>query len=1349
MFLSSADPINFVAPHAEVTAPAAPGTSITAQVQQGLAHSSTVPDASSSSGFSATGLGLGAVAVAAIGRAALKKRSRRAAKVQQKVVPVNKADGDLEAGTLAADEVPPPPVAGAQLGDSASAIATSDSVVPQMGGLAEEEWRPEDGCSAACHVAYALSDVSFIFPITPSTSMAEGADEKMAKGETNVFNQVPVIQQMQSEAGAAGALHGATVAGALATTFTASQGLLLMIPNMYKLAGELQPCVFHVAARALAGQALSIFGDHSDVMAARQTGFAFLASNSVQESMDMAMVAHMATLKSSIPFCHFFDGFRTSHELNRIKVLSKSTMGKLLPQKELKAFRDRAVNPTHPTLRGTNQNTDIYFQSVEAANSYYSKTAKIVQECMDEFAAVTGRQYHNFEYEGPEHADYLIVAMGSLTSVVDETLEKLRTMPEYAGKNIGLLKVRLFRPWDSDMLLNAIPKGVKGVCVIDKCKEVSAQGEPLYMDVSTTIANFWNRDDPKPFVIGGRGGLGSKDFTPLLVKAVVDNLLSAKPKNRFTVGINDDVTFTSLPVEDIEFSTSKPGTVESLFWGFGSDGTVGANKNAVKLLAGKETDLNVQAYFAYDAFKSGGVTMTHLRVGKDKIEQPYEVQNADFISCSTPSYVQKYDVIMSIKRGGTFLLNTNWNMEQLEAELPDNVKYILADRKVKFYTIDAFDVAKKAGMGKLINNVMQTAYFHLTNAMEPEKSIQMFKDSMKKQYGNKGDEVVAKNINCIDNAIAALHQVEIPESWINCNPIFGADGPITNTNAKSHNEDRPEFVKNVMDPINRLKGNDLPVSAMRPDGVFDVGIANYQKRGVALSVPVVEMNDCIQCNLCTAICPHACIRPFLLDEKETANAPDSLKMQPAKGKEFKDHNFLIQVSPMDCTGCTVCVETCPASCLTMVDTKEAVTKNGYMDNWDYLTTVTNKRELVKDRHSLKGAMFYEPLLEFHGACEGCGETPYLKLVTQLFGERMTVANATGCTSIVGGTSAFSPYTTNKDGHGPAWANSLFEDNAEFGLGMGLAQQQRRETYHNLVDRVLNSGEIAANSELSYQLSEWSKVYTDSEKAQKYVFSLPKLLEEAEQSNPGSEAIKDLIGGQDMLCKTSQWIIGGDGWAYDIGFGGIDHILSSGANVNILIVDTEVYSNTGGQKSKATNLGAVAKFAATGKQQRKKDLAQIAMSYEDVYVASVSMNANYAQTVKAFTEAESYNGVSLLLCYAPCIEHRTKGGLQFMGRDMKLAAETGYWPLYRFDPRKRAEQKNPFMYDTKKKLAKEDVLSEFLRWQNRYKSLERDEPEKAKSYRDNLMWNIQSRHEKFLKRSKESFIPTAMSEDVRV
>ncbi len=1138
-----------------------------------------------------------------------------------------------------------------------------------------------DGNTAAAHVAYAFSDVAAIYPITPSSPMAEVADEWGAQGRKNLFGQKVRIAEMQSEGGAAGAVHGSLAAGALTTTFTASQGLLLMIPNMYKISGEMLPGVFHVTARALAAHSLSIFGDHSDVMGARQTGFAMLASASVQEVMDLALVTHLSAIKASLPFVHFFDGFRTSHEIQKIEQIEYEDMAKLLDYDAVKRFRERALNPEHPHQSGTAQNPDIYFQGREAANIHYAKVPEIVEYYMEKVGDLTGRRYHLFDYVGAPDAERVLVIMGSGADVAEEAINYLNAK----GEKLGLIKVRLYRPFAADKFLAAIPATCKKIAVLDRTKEPGSLGEPLYLDIVDAIAEAGL--DIKCY--GGRYGLGSKEFTPTMVKQVYDNLKLDEPKNHFTVGIIDDVMNTSLPEGDF-VNAAPEGTICCKFFGLGSDGTVGANKNSIKII-GDHTNMFAQGYFAYDSKKSGGLTISHLRFGKTPIQSPYLIDSADFVACHNASYVTRYDVLEGIKDGGVFLLNSPWTVEDMERELPASMKQTIAKKHIRFYNMDAVKLAREVGMGNRINTIMQSAFFKLAEIIPADEAIDYMKAAAKKSYAKKGEDVVQKNYAAIDIGVTGITEINYPEAW----------ATATSGATAMHVSDDPYFV-DFIKPILAQQGDKLPVSKLAADGYVPTGTTKYEKRGIAVEVPMWIPENCIQCNQCALVCPHASIRPFVMTEE--TEAPETFVAKKANGVG-DGKLFRIQVSPYDCTGCGSCVNVCPAKTKALKMAPLAEVEKVENDNWNFAMDLPTL-DLPVNKATVKGSQFLQPMFEFSGACAGCGETPYVKLVTQLFGDRMIVANATGCSSIYGGSAPTCPYTVNKQGHGPAWANSLFEDNAEFGFGMNLATTHRRERLADLI-RQLAEG---CGDEVKAICNAWLENKDDAEGSRKAAPAVVKMAEEC--MNCGCECdeiCKEIYDLRDLLVKKSQWIFGGDGWAYDIGYGGLDHVLAMDEDVNVLVMDTEVYSNTGGQSSKATPTGSVAKFAAAGKRTKKKDLGMMAMSYGYVYVAKVCMGANPNQLLKAMVEAEAYKGPSLIIAYAPCINHGIKAGMSKVQDEAKRAVEAGYWPLYRYNPDLAAQGKNPFTLDSKPATGD---YKEFILGENRYAALKQQFPEEA-------------------------------------
>jgi len=1157
-----------------------------------------------------------------------------------------------------------------------------------------------DGNTAAGHVAYAFSDVAAIYPITPSSPMAEVGDDWAAHGRKNIFGQTMRFAEMQSEAGAAGAVHGSLAAGAFTTTFTASQGLLLMIPNMYKISGELLPCVFHVTARALAAHALSIFGDHSDVMACRQTGFAMIASASVQEAMDIALVAHLATLKSSVPFLHFFDGFRTSHEVQKIDSIEYEDMAKLIDWETISAFRARSLNPEHPHQQGTAQNPDIYFQNREAANKYYLAVPGIVEDTFKQVGALTGRNYNLFDYVGAPDATDVIISMGSSCDAIEETVNYLTKK----GEKVGLIKVRLYRPFSISHFVGALPATCKRLSVLDRTKEPGSLGEPMYVDVCAALAEAGKKDIS---VIGGRYGLGSKEFTPTMINAVYINMKAAKPKNHFTVGIVDDVTDTSLAIN--EFINAAPeGVVRCKFYGLGADGTVGANKNSIKII-GDHTDMYAQGYFVYDSKKSGGITISHLRFGNQPIQSPYLIDQADFVACHNPSYVTRYDVVSEIKEGGTFLLNSMWSTKELDKMLPVEMKRAIASKKLKFYNIDAQKIATEVGLGGKINMVMQAAFFKLANVIPYTDAEKYMKDAVKKSYGKKGDAIVNMNNAAIDRAIAGLEEVKYPAEWAN-----------TNAGADMLKVPATKYYDLVVHPILSQKGDLLPVSAFDPSGVVPVGTTQFEKRGIAVNVPNWIPENCIQCNQCSFVCPHAVIRPFLT--KKDDKTPETYITKPATGKEFAGYEFRMQISPLDCTGCGNCADVCPSKQKALVMEPLATLEQKESANWAYALSQP-KPNVEFNKSTIKGSQFLQPLFEFSGACAGCGETPYVKLVTQLFGDRMVIANATGCSSIYGGSAPTCPYTVNDKGYGPAWANSLFEDNAEFGFGMNLAFTQRRAKLAELVAQLAEQSDEAAKA----TCQNWLNAMDDAEGSKTAAVALKALVNSCKNGECDCDALcKEIASMEDLFIKKSVWIFGGDGWAYDIGYGGLDHVLAMGEDVNVLVLDTELYSNTGGQSSKSTPTGSVAKFAAAGKRTRKKDLGMMAMSYGYVYVAQVAMGANQAQLLKAISEAEAYKGPSLIIAYSPCINQGINTGLS--QRETKNAVEAGYWSLYRYNP-DAPEGVKPFTLDSKEPTAS---YQDFIKGETRYATLVKQFPEIANGLFDKAEEDAKKRIDSYKK-----------------
>lgn len=1140
-----------------------------------------------------------------------------------------------------------------------------------------------DGNTAAAYISYAFTDVAAIYPITPSSPMAEHVDEMAAKGVRNLFGQKVRLVEMQSEAGAAGAVHGSLQAGALTTTYTASQGFLLMVPNLYKVAGELLPGVFHVSARALAANTLNIFGDHQDVMAARQTGCAMLAEAGVQEVMDLSAVAHLVAIKGRVPFINFFDGFRTSHEIQKIEVIDYDDLGKILDMDAVAAFRRRALNPDHPVIRGTAQNPDIYFQSREVSNKYYDALPDLVEEAMGELAKITGREHHLFDYVGAPDAERVIVAMGSVCQALEEAVHYLNAQ----GEKVGVVSVHLYRPFSAKHLLQAIPAGAKKIAVLDRTKEPGSLGEPLYLDVQAAFAAAGRQAT----IVGGRFGLGGKDTTPDHLLAIYEELKQDAPKNGFTIGIEDDVTGLSLaPVADVDLTAE--GTTACKFWGLGSDGTVGANKSAIKII-GDKTDMYAQAYFAYDSKKSGGITMSHLRFGKNPITSPYLVSKADFISCSQQSYVYQYDLLAGLKKGGKFLLNTVWSDDELSVHLPASMKRYIAANEIEFYTVNAVSIAKDLGLGGRFNMVMQSAFFKLAEIIPIDEAVKYLKEAVVTSYGKKGQNIVDMNNGAIDQGIAKLHRVNVGADW-----ATAADAPQAKVAV-------PKFISDVQEVMNRQEGEKLPVSALKDmdDGTFPVGGTAYEKRGTALAVPVWQPDKCIGCNQCSFVCPHAAIRPILTTAEEKAAAPEGMDF--IESKAAKGYNLTIAVSTLDCLGCGNCAQVCfkQALVMTPLGDKEKA-RQAYFDYGTNPKKVAPKKNPMS-KATVLGSQFEQPLFEFSGACAGCGETPYAKLITQLYGDRMLIANATGCSSIWGASAPAMPYTVNHLGHGPAWGNSLFEDNAEFGLGMFLGTKAVRERLANDMQAALDSGKGDGN--LQAAMRDWLDNRDKGENTRERADKLTELL--AAQKG-GDELLGKIYADRDYFVKRSQWIFGGDGWAYDIGYGGLDHVLASGEDVNVFVFDTEVYSNTGGQASKSTPAAAIAQFAATGKKTKKKDLGKMAMSYGYVYVAQVDMGADKNQLLKAITEAESYNGPSLIIAYAPCINHGIRKGMGCSQQEGKLAVECGYWANYRYNPELKAQGKNPFILDSKE--PDFGKFQEFLQGEVRFSSLKRNFPAEA-------------------------------------
>ena len=1178
-----------------------------------------------------------------------------------------------------------------------------------------------DGNTAAAHVSYAFTEVAGIYPITPSSPMADSVDQWAAAGQKNIFGTTVKVIEMQSEAGAAGTVHGSLAAGALTTTYTASQGLLLMIPNMYKIAGELLPCVFHVSARTVASHALNIFGDHSDVMACRQTGFAMLAETNPQEVMDLSAVAHLATIKSRVPFINFFDGFRTSHEIQKIQVWDYEDLKEMCDMDAVEAFRKRALNPEHAMMRGSHENGDVFFQHREAANKYYEAVPGIVEEYMGKVNAKLGTNYQLFNYYGAADADRVIIAMGSICDVAEEVIDYLNAH----GEKVGLVKVRLYRPFRADKLIAAIPETAKKIAVLDRTKEPGSQGEPLYMDVVTALADAGITDK---VVTGGRYGLGSKDTPPSSVFAVYEELAKAEPKKMFTLGINDDVTYLSLEEKPAP-NTAAEGTTECKFWGLGGDGTVGANKNSIKII-GDHTDKFVQAYFQYDSKKTGGVTVSHLRFGDKPIRSPYYINKADFVACHNPSYITKhFPIVRDVKPGGVFLINCQWTPEELSKHLAASEKRYIAKNDVQLYTINAIDLAIEIGMGKRTNTILQSAFFALAKVMPSEQAIQFMKDAATKSYLKKGQDIVDMNHKAIDIGATAYQKIDVPADWAD------AQDEVDTRDLQG----RPEvvkMVKDVMEPIGRMDGDSLPVSAFageHVDGSFEHGAAAYEKRGVAVTVPQWNEATCVQCNQCAYVCPHATIRPFALTEEEAAAAPASTKLVDIKaGKGKGVYKYTMAVSPLDCMGCGVCIGVCPTKSLTMVPQADEAAQQ---DAFDYCVAKVSEKADMISTNSVKDSQFKKPLLEFSGSCAGCAETSYARLITQVCGDRMYISNATGCSSIWGGPAATSPYTVDANGHGPAWANSLFEDNAEHGLGMYYGQEALRE-------RLISKLEVMAGSENatdSFKNAVNSFMDTKDNGAANAEPAKALVAELEKGAAAGCPDCKDVLAHKEYLAKKSVWIFGGDGWAYDIGFGGLDHVLASGKDVNVMVFDTEVYSNTGGQASKATNIGAVAQFAASGKTTKKKSLAEIAMSYGYVYVAQVAMGANMAQTLKAIAEAEAYPGPSLVIGYAPCEMHSIKGGMTNCQAEMKKAVDCGYWNLFRFNPQLADEGKNPFILESKE--PKTEDYRKFMMNEARYSALTRAFPDRAEGLFERSEVESTKRYA-HLKRLQDLYAPEA-------
>ena len=1172
-----------------------------------------------------------------------------------------------------------------------------------------------DGNTAAAHVSYAFTEVAGIYPITPSSPMAENVDKWSADGRKNIFGQQVKVVEMQSEAGAAGTTHGSLAAGAFTTTYTASQGLLLMIPNMYKIAGELLPGVIHVSARCVASHALNIFGDHSDVMACRQTGFTMLCANNVQEVMDLGAVAHLASIKSRVPVLHFFDGFRTSHEVQKVEIWDYDELASMVDWDAVDAYRARSLNPEHPVLRGSAQNPDIFFQAREACNKYYDAVPAIVEDYMNQVNDKIGTDYKLFNYYGAPDADKIIIAMGSVCDTIEETVDYLNSK----GEKLGLLKVRLYRPFSIKHFVDAIPETVKKIAVLDRTKEPGAMGEPLYLDVINALRGTKFEDC---LILGGRFGLGSKDTTPACIAAVYKNLDAAAPKAYFTLGINDDVTNLSLPVEEIE-DTTPEGTVSCKFWGLGSDGTVGANKNSIKII-GDHTDKYIQAYFSYDSKKSGGITVSHLRFGDKPIRSTYLVSHADFVACHNPSYVNKYDITGDIKNGGTFLLNCQWSVDELDAKLPANVKRDIAAKKLNFYIVDAISIAREIGLGGRTNTVLQSAFFALANIIPADDAIKFMKEAAYKSFFKKGEAIVNMNYAAIDAGANAVVKVDVPAAWADAK-----DEAVESEKINARKE-LADFVENILRPVNAQKGDSLPVSAFvdTADGTFPQGSSAFEKRGVAIDVPAWNKENCIQCNFCSLVCPHAAIRPLALSAEEAAKYPE-LETNDLTG--VPGYKFAVVVSALDCVGCGSCAQVCPGKkgekALVMKPTETQLDKQVYFDiSYNYTDDATVLAKFKPE--TVKGSQFKQPLLEFSGACPGCGETPYAKLITQLFGDRMFIANATGCSSIWGGSAPATPYTLNKEGKGPAWANSLFEDNAEFGLGMAVAVKARRAKLVEIIEKFANDG----CEKLSAAAKAWLEVKDDGEASKSASNALIATIKEAKETGccgELAELYNKALAMSDLFVKKSMWIFGGDGWAYDIGFGGVDHALASGEDINIFVFDTEVYSNTGGQASKATPTGSVAQFAANGKATKKKDLAAIAMSYGYVYVAQVAMGADYNQCVKAIVEAEKYHGPSIVIGYAPCINHGIKKGLGTSMAETKAAVAAGYWHTFRFNPLLAEEGKNPFVLDSKEPTTS---YQDFIKTETRYSSLGISFPDRAAVLFDSAEKSAKEKYEKLKK-----------------
>lgn len=1166
-----------------------------------------------------------------------------------------------------------------------------------------------DGNRAAALASYAMTEVASIFPITPSSPMAEAVDEWSSHGMKNIFGQQIKVVEMQSEAGAAASMRGSLQSGALSATYTASQGLLLMIPSLYKMAGELLPGVLHVSARSIATHALSIFGDHQDVMACRQTGVAMLASSNVQEVMDLGFIAHLSAVKSRIPFLHFFDGFRTSHEYQKIDVIEYEDVENLIDYKAIEEFRARSLNPEHPVARGTTQNPDIYFQQREGANPYYEAVPDIVQTYMDRLGEITGRKYRLFDYYGAEDAEYMVVAMGSACDTIDETVDYLLSK----GEKVGTVRVHMYRPFSEKHLLDVVPSTVRRIAVLDRTKEPGAPGEPLYLDVIKAFKSYKDA----PLIIGGRYGLSSKDTRPSQIVAVFNNLKVDNPKDGFTIGIVDDVTHTSLPEEGI-IDTTPEGTISCKIWGLGSDGTIGANKTGIKII-GNNTDLYVQAYFSYDSKKSGGTTVSHLRFGSKPLRSPYLVYTSDYIGCHNKAFLFHYDILKGLKKNGTFVLNCPWDTSELDEKIPAPIKRHIARNNIKFYIIDAISIASDIGLGNRINMIMQAVFFKLTGIIPIQDAVKLLKDSIEEMYGKKGQDIVEMNKAGVDRALKALVKVDVPSSWAHAQE---EEKPV---------KDEPDFVKNIQRVMARHEGDELPVSAFKgmEDGTFPLGTTAYEKRGIAVMIPEWQIDKCIQCGLCSYICPHATVRPFLLNEEEVREAPDTFKTKKAVGKGLEGLHFRIQVAPLDCTGCNNCADICPAKGKALIMKPAEQEIEAESENWEYALTVTAKDDLMNPK-TVKGSQFVRPLLEFNGACPGCGETPYIKLLTQLFGDRMVISNATGCSSIWGAYAPSIAYTTNAEGKGPAWINPLFEDAAEFGYGLYLGVKQVRERLAELIEQAVNS---PLNENIKKAFREWLDGMNDGEASKAATRKIFDALKGYDYSTDG--IIKEIMARKDYLIKRSFWAIGGDGWSYDIDFGGVDHVLSTGDDINLFVMDTEVYSNTGGQSSKSTPTACVAKFAAAGKKTPKKDLGLMAMTYGYVYVAQISMGADLNQTIKAIAEAEKYKGPSLIIAYSPCVSHGIKTGMSTSILEEKKAVESGYWHLYRFNPDLRKEGKNPFILDSKEPTGS---FKDFIHGEVRYSQLMNVFPEIADSMYNLAETHARNRYEIYKRLAEQKF-----------